>query len=630
MALSQEQLKRLQELEELDLLRKRYKKEPERSLLDKASDYVPSKESLSDFTTASQQGLTFGFADELSGAMSAGLDKLGGIDEGKSFKDLYHKYRDEERARVAQAEERSPNAALGGEITGAILPAIATGGASLLGNLGKTTLKEGLKQAGKRGLLKAIAEKMAVGGIEGLAAGALTGAGKAETMEDVPSEAYEGGKSGLLFGTGAGLIAPAIEGVGMAKDKILGKADELIQKMPYFRQMQTVYEDAKSGAPRSTTDVGVAKMAKESQEGISELTNKVLQADQQFGQKIGSLIDDASNKGVKLKIDEALDGSADRLMSIMSKDPDIIGEREFQKLSDEIFNLKSSELTPIAAKRLRDNINVLAQKLDDIPNLRNVANEFQASLKNLMEQQVPGLKEATAQFKQFREAVPETLIGKGKLTEFSDNWFGNITNKEAKLAESIQSLLETVSSPGESRKIAQTTINQLADQLKNKPEMLKAMGFSSIDDFIQNIRKAGDKEAIAQAMLGYEPRIGLGKELKSLALGGLGTTARGAGLGAANVSGQVVGGVEKVASKVTQPVANMSRRVFRASDEVLRNFANKVMETPGLEGVGKTLLRALDNKSTVSKNAALFSLLQKPEARNVMKDFDFGFDTEED
>ena len=599
--------------------------EAPRSLMQKVSDYIPSRETLSDFGNATKQGVSFGFSDEIAAKIQS---MAGATPEEKEA--IYNEVIAEERAKIAQAEERSPYASMAGEITGAILPAIATGGTSLYGTLGKQGLKEALKQGGKKQLLKAIAGKAALGGVEGATAGALTGAGKAESNKDRLSGAYEGGKSGAMFGTGAGLIAPAAELTGMAGKKILDKADEFVEKTPYLRQMKTVFDEAKGGAPRSTSDIGVAAMAKESQEGISGLTNRVLQADQQFGQKIGSLIDDASNKGVTLKIDEAMDEASTKLQSILAKDPDIIGEREFQRLAQEILDLKSSKLTPVAAKRLRDNVNALADKLQDIPHLRNVAQEFQGSLKNLMEAQVPGLKEASAQFKQFREAVPETILGKGKLTEFSDNWFGSLKNKEEKLSESVRSLLETVSSPGESRKIAQTTINQLTEQLKAKPEMLKAMGFDSIEDFIKNIRKAGDKEAIAQAMLGYEPRIGLGKELKSLALGGLGTTAKGLSLGASNVAGQAVGGVQKIASKVTQPVANMSRKIYRASDDVLRNFASKVQQTPGLEGAGNVLMKALDNKSSVAKNAALFSLLQKPEARNVMKDFDFGFDTEED
>ena len=61
---------------------------------------VERKTEVEDFIKGSEQGLTFGFADELSGAMGAGLEAIAGDDrmpdESKieQMKRLYQEYRD--------------------------------------------------------------------------------------------------------------------------------------------------------------------------------------------------------------------------------------------------------------------------------------------------------------------------------------------------------------------------------------------------------------------------------------------------------------------------------------------------------------------------------------------------------
>lgn len=44
--------------------------------------------------------------------------------------------------------------------------------------------------------------------------------------------------------------------------------------------------------------------------------------------------------------------------------------------------------------------------------------------------------------------------------------------------------------------------------------------------------------------------------------------------------------------------------------------------SPPLQAMGKKLAEAIENKDTVAKNAIIFSLLQNPEARPLMRDLD--------
>lgn len=121
------------------------------------------------------QGVTFGFADEIGGGLSAALAGLRGEDMG----DTYTKSRDDYREAASQYEQRHPYVSLGTEIgSGMVLP----------GGVGKNLA---------RGLMA------------GAAAGGLTAAGKNEGNEHVLSDVLAG--AGL--GAGGAGIAQGLAGL---------------------------------------------------------------------------------------------------------------------------------------------------------------------------------------------------------------------------------------------------------------------------------------------------------------------------------------------------------------------------------------------------------------------------------
>ena len=104
------------------------------------------------------QGLTFGFADELTGAGEAAYETLTGEDQLKDIIDNYAKYRDESRKEYEAAEEDQGAAYLTGEFAGGILPAFFTGGAALPA-LGRTAAKQAFKSGATKGAAKLAAGK---------------------------------------------------------------------------------------------------------------------------------------------------------------------------------------------------------------------------------------------------------------------------------------------------------------------------------------------------------------------------------------------------------------------------------------------------------------------------------------
>lgn len=80
-----------------------------------------------------RQGVTFGFGDEINAGVRAAGDFLG----GQPFGESYDKRLEHERGLLEQTREESPAISLGGEVGGAVLPALLTGGGSLPISAGK-------------------------------------------------------------------------------------------------------------------------------------------------------------------------------------------------------------------------------------------------------------------------------------------------------------------------------------------------------------------------------------------------------------------------------------------------------------------------------------------------------------
>lgn len=144
------------------------------------------------------QGLSFGWGDEATGALVAGV-KAPFSD--RSFGEIYDESVDNQRRAAEAMENEHPYAGAALEIGGGLLSGgpLIKGGAALA------------KGAG-------MAAKALAGAATGAGAGAVYGAGKGET----PSERLEGGATGAIIGGGVGAAAPVVGGaIGAGARKIL-------------------------------------------------------------------------------------------------------------------------------------------------------------------------------------------------------------------------------------------------------------------------------------------------------------------------------------------------------------------------------------------------------------------------
>lgn len=134
---------------------------------------------------STSQGMMFGFADEVKGAVRAIWDRL----PEEDYADAYLRIRDQTRAELESFRRNRPALAIGSEIAGGILiPGAATGSTVVKG----TT-------AGAR---------IARGAVAGAVTGGAFGAGQAEELRDVPRGVVTGSTTGAAIGA---VIPGAIE-----------------------------------------------------------------------------------------------------------------------------------------------------------------------------------------------------------------------------------------------------------------------------------------------------------------------------------------------------------------------------------------------------------------------------------
>jgi len=199
-------------------------------------------------------GLTFGFADEISSGLSATLNPLTGSgNDGDTWRERYDLNVEGERALDRQAREQNPAASIAGGIGGGLLPMALTAGASLLPAAGRAASGPLTRATGQAApdLLQTAAEGSAIGA----GYGGLYGLGSAEgdLLERAPA-ALEGAAVGAAVGAGAPValgagraaisaarspdrsavqqVERALERDGMTVEQFRRQSDELQQRYP--------------------------------------------------------------------------------------------------------------------------------------------------------------------------------------------------------------------------------------------------------------------------------------------------------------------------------------------------------------------------------------------------------------
>lgn len=73
----------------------------------------------------------------------------------------------------------------------------------------------------------------------------------------------------------------------------------------------------------------------------------------------------------------------------------------------------------------------------------------------------------------------------------------------------------------------------------------------------------------------------------------------------------------------------LTKQIYNASEDQLRDLGQQMKNIPGISPLGHALTKGLDNKDTVGVNAAIFSIMQNPQARILINAQDLKDNKEE-
>lgn len=584
------------------------------------------------------QGLSMGLSDEAIAALKASLP-ADEEDKGKDWKALYRKYQEQEQAKNNAAKERSPYLYGGAELAGMVAPAILTAGA---------TVPEDAAMIGGRLTAKGLAKKAAVAGATGAVTGGIMGGtmsekGKLidatpEEQEKLKADVIGGTVTGGVLGTTIGAAAPAIKkGFGALKDKIGTKLDSYISDSPFWSQAMkskqlgeegtNIYSEKAAQGPIGET----SGLIHQDTNATKDLVDRIYAVDTKLGQKVGDAIDNATEQGVTVDLTDPMMASIQRAKDLLEKDQQLMANPKAQKLYDTIFKMSdngefdTATLTPNEVQTLRNDVVDFADsvKLKN-PDIASLGYQFQAQIGDLLKQTVPEYKTAAERFEQFRRLVPETLISGSTPVDVSKVKLGNLKNDEAKLFGAAKEMIQGARMPGAGSGDAKETFKNLingvntfenaetqrvkqgvVDVNDDLPKLVDNSDKSQASSLQDMIKDRADSSALLQQAWRVNPQESAATATKGSMFG------RGSVMNLANKYGLYK---DTLMKPVASPV-KLTQKLYNAGEDELRGIAQKMSDIPGLQSVGKTLMQGLDNKDLAGVNAAIFSIMQNPQAR---------------
>jgi hypothetical protein len=640
------------------------------SLDDVSRAYKTNVQQLQDTQSGMAQGALLGGDDEIKGAVRALADKASGKNrnlsslvsgDDRDIGSLYRKYQKMEEAKYNQAKERNPGSTLLGEVGGSVATGIATGGSGIAANASKAMktvggVKKALELGGKTGALKEIGKMAVAGGLEGLAQGAIQGGLQSESDISDVDKLVDDVVSGATFGLAAGSVIPTAAGGAQLKGELAKQSaketSEFAMNNPRLRQMGKIYDRAKQGLPSGGEDRGL-DYAAEKTGIVDDLTDKFLNASKSVGTKLQNAYKAAESSGIKIPINQGMSDSADALQIYAKNSPFITEMMErnpqYRKTLNTIFNIKSTQLSPVQARVLKDEVFNISERLKD-PQLKAIVSDFGKSIKEAADTATPEIKKLSDQWYELNKFGSETIGLKGANPNALS---GYESIDKIKLQEDIKDLLDVVSTPG----VKKSQVNYILDHLRTNlakvdaehPGTLKELGFDSIKDIENTFKQKADLFAMENVLHGGS---GVGEvisssPLKAVAQGvespvltkGTYKLADLAGTGV-NYASKLPGvklaksGVDLAKGASDSGVKSIKRvynQLNTASNEELGNIANSLINSgdPKAASLGKYLMNSVENKSSSAKNAAIFVIQGDPKMRQLLRDLIPGDDENE-
>lgn len=643
------------------------------------------KLSLGDVAAMVGQGATFKFGDELLGAIKAAKEVALTDKELADFPELYRQRQKEEEAKYEALEEAHPGMAFAGELAGGFLiPGgfLAKGG--LKGATAMQKALEAAKMGAKVGAIAgAGASKADVSDIEalgkdvlgGAAGGAILGGGLSAAGTAIPkafsSIIAKGEKADTpIIRNFAAAVRKGYEGKKLLSDTALTEIDEEARTAAsdLEKQIEATRKAASEDITRIltqakeegalvspdekiteglallgrnlkteklTTPTVDAKIAKQIAKTESKVASGKLSrtaADEEIKRLraaaagVGAEFEQAlSSAGSEVsKTPHQMQGILDKLTSLVKGELD---PQDAYNLALDLEKLDSKLLPPDLVKAIK----TAAKKSADVtlePRMQQELSSQMAQLRSklslgqITEEQYTeeaskllnqyGPTPATRAFQKeqdIKKSLAETIIGEGRHPDYLNKELRDLgytapTKIYDIITEKVIDKLSDPSTTGDNARVLMTEIEKNIGILnKNYPEL--NLNFK---DLLQRIKNVSQDVTLRKKILSEQGKTdaavtGVLDKLTNLV--GYG--------GAYGISSAVGAGKRRI--------TDFNNFITRASDATLLPIAKQLQSTPGVNHIGAALEGAINNKSVAAKNAAIFSIMQNPNSRQVISDF---------
>ena len=398
------------------------------------------------FARAMAQGVTFGFSDEITG-------KLKSMFKGTPYEQEVEK----ERQAYKAAEEAHPITSTVGEIAGGIVPAIAT--APLTGGFSAAPL----------------AARIGIGAAEGLATGAIYGAGKAD--KDTLEEAKSGAGMGALVGGAIPVVGAALKGVGKGISAAVDSENAPKYLKDLKKSLSLGLED--KGLVSSGSVAEMKKEMKDVAQKVPQLLNNELDSNTNLKQYL------LENTNKTINIDDI----TNEAISSLVETPETFSL--VRKIRDVVGKIKSNDYTGLGSQTSLKDASDLATYLNQYTKINSDKDSADAITKLVGELTDRYTKQ----------------MSKEEASQILKN-----APKEIKQAFDKLSLKELADSANIDEAILQNPLKGVNDNISSLLDASKFLG--GVHGNLTDVEKAASEEAIHKILEGIEKTSSTGDKLK--------------------------------------------------------------------------------------------------------------------
>lgn len=513
------------------------------------STQQPTQQPVSAGRTALEQGLqgaTFGFADEASNRIGAGIASLV---TGEPYKNLLNEAQQQSQQRLTQQVEQRPGLSLASNVAGGL----ATGAA------GASTKLGGLVSAGLRS--GGLGAQVAKGALAGAASGGLYGAGSA-----AEGERLKGAAEGAAIGGAIGGAVPAAGAAASAvKSAVIPKIDEAIK--PLVKRAQ---------------DFGIPLRA--DQVAPSRVRNTVQKVSQEVPFSGVDKFEDAQNKAFNKAIAKTLGQDADNASpetikkfrdDVSQKFNSVVGGKEIAVTPEDLQNIQAIKTS--ARKSIETGLaDVVDKNVDDV-------------VKDLQEGALSGKKLASIR----SELAKTATRAQGGSSEFIGDLVDSIDDIAAKnITEEEGKVLAGARRQWRNFRTIQPLLEKSTDGNINPTQLINRVASSR---FIDASNKAvGEDDLVDLARIGKEflPKKGGSDTFQKTALT-LGVGSAG-GLASLAVTNPLLA-AQTVAGAGGAMLANRGLQAVNTSQRLIKAGLKEPTKAKSLKGLSNALIAGAVN-----------------------------------